>query len=213
MGKGCTVYVGNIDFDITEQELIEKLSSIGRVVNFKMMIDKQTGRSKGYGFCEYETPLIAETAVQKLKVVLNNRQLKINYADVDMSSSRKEIPQVSLPIESLKSVVDEMDKKNLKDVVLYLKKMAIEQPKKLRKILEENKSLAVSLFMCLVELKMVDLECAVTFMKTNFELNENEAQILERIDQMDDADYVEYNQSIKDKIKTVKAMISKASQF
>lgn len=71
-------------FDIDEQTVIEELSAVGKVVSFKLMIDKVTGKHKGYGFCEYESPLIAETAMRTLKINFNGRPVKINYAENDM---------------------------------------------------------------------------------------------------------------------------------
>ncbi|TBT98067.1 putative RNA-binding protein, partial [Hamiltosporidium magnivora] len=53
MAKGCSVFVGNIEFDIPEQKIVEELSVIGKVVNFRLVYDRNTGKSKGYGFAEY----------------------------------------------------------------------------------------------------------------------------------------------------------------
>ncbi|ELA41185.1 uncharacterized protein VICG_01784 [Vittaforma corneae ATCC 50505] len=47
MKQGCSVFVGNIDFDVDEQKVIEELSAVGKVVSFRMMYDKNTGKSKG----------------------------------------------------------------------------------------------------------------------------------------------------------------------
>ena len=78
---GCTVFIGNIDFDIDEETIVKELSAVGKVKSFRLLYDKATGKSKGYGFCEYETPEVADMALKKLKISFNGRQAKINYAE------------------------------------------------------------------------------------------------------------------------------------
>ncbi|KAM0675306.1 Cleavage stimulation factor subunit 2 [Gurleya vavrai] len=209
MAKGCTIYVGNIDFDIPEQKIIEELSKIGKVVFFRMMIDKQTGKSKGYGFCEYENPLIAETAVQKLKIVLNNRTLKINYADTDYTVQKKE---VEIPVDNFIAVINQMDRNNLKEVVLYLKKMAVDQPKKLKTLLDENENLSIAVFECLVNLELIDKETVYELLKKNFKLEGNEMKILERICSMDDSDIEIYDSKTKEKLYKIRENLLKKKE-
>lgn len=204
MAKGCTVYVGNIDFDIPEQKVIEELSKIGRVVNFRMMIDKQTGKSKGYGFCEYETPLIAETAVQKLKITLNSRQLKINYADIDTAAPQIPKKESEIPIDDLIDVINKMDKNNLKEVLFYLKGMAVDQPRKLKKILDENQNLGIALFQCFIELGIVEKENVYEMLKKNFNIDDNQVQIFERICGINEDELETFDDDVKDKIKQIK---------
>lgn len=206
MARGSTVYVGNIDFDIPEQRVIEELSKIGRVLSFRMMIDKQTGKPKGFGFCEYESPLIAEAAVQKLRITFNNRQLKINYADVDTSHTKKE---TEMPIDNLITVLNQMEKSNLKDVVFYLKRMAIDQPKKLKQLMEENENLGIALFHSFIELGLVEQETVYEMLKSNFKVDDNHINILERICQISMEEIESLDKSTRDKIMSIKEMFLK----
>ena len=100
MKQGCSVFVGNI-FDILVQKVIEELSAVGKVVSFRLMYDKNTGESKGYGFCEYESPLIAESAMKTLKISFNGRPVKINYAENDLPQNQKELPPKALQIDNI----------------------------------------------------------------------------------------------------------------
>lgn len=206
MVKGSTVYVGNIDFDIPEQRVIDELSKIGRVLNFRMMIDKQTGKFKGYGFCEYESPLIAEAAVQKLRITFNNRQLKINYADIETPYAKKE---AEMPITNLIQVLNQMEKSNLKDVIFYLKKMALDQPKKLKKLMEENENLAIALFHAFIELGLVEQESVYKMLKDNFRVEDNHVSLLERVCGVGDDELDGLDKSVRDKIMAIREMFMK----
>lgn len=46
--------VGNIPYDISEEQLVNVFSEAGRVVAFRLVNDREQGKFKGYGFCEYE---------------------------------------------------------------------------------------------------------------------------------------------------------------
>lgn len=46
------IYVGNLPFSATEEDLKEVFSSFGTVVSAKVIMDRETGRSRGFGFVE-----------------------------------------------------------------------------------------------------------------------------------------------------------------
>lgn len=60
---GSSVFVGNIAFSITEEALVEIFSSVGRVLKFRLITDKDTGRSKGFGFLDFADPDAADSAI------------------------------------------------------------------------------------------------------------------------------------------------------
>jgi cleavage stimulation factor subunit 2 len=210
MARGCSVYVGNIDFDIPQEKIVEELSAIGKVVHFRLVYDRETGKSKGYGFCEYESPLIAETAVQKLKISFNGRPVKINYAESDLPAKPKEISQTqSLEIDKIVNVIESMDRDSLKEVIIYLKRMAIDQPNKLRSLLEGNVGLIVALLQCLITLNLIDSTAVYNLLKNSLEVNDQKAQVLERICQLTDEDVAMYPQDVKEKIMKVRGCLIK----
>ena len=49
------VFVGNLSFDVTREELIEAFSAAGRVVDAKVPTDRETGRPRGFAFVEFES--------------------------------------------------------------------------------------------------------------------------------------------------------------
>lgn len=78
------IFVGNIPYDYDDQSLIETLSMVGPINNFRIVFDEVTGKSKGYGFCEYRDPETAASALRNLKSIdYNGRQLRINVAEND----------------------------------------------------------------------------------------------------------------------------------
>ncbi|MDR3329078.1 MAG: RNA-binding protein, partial [Prevotellaceae bacterium] len=49
-----TIYVGNIAYSMTEEDMKNSFSSYGSVASAKIIVDRATGRSKGYGFVEMD---------------------------------------------------------------------------------------------------------------------------------------------------------------
>ncbi len=70
-GPNC-VFVGSIPFDTTEQQLIDIFSQVGPVQLFKIVFDKETGKPRGFGFCEYFDAETAKSAIRNL----NNYDLR-----------------------------------------------------------------------------------------------------------------------------------------
>ncbi|KAG5894096.1 hypothetical protein JTB14_003952 [Gonioctena quinquepunctata] len=48
-----SVFVGNIPYEATEEKLKDIFGEVGQVLSFKLVFDRETGKPKGYGFCEY----------------------------------------------------------------------------------------------------------------------------------------------------------------
>jgi len=61
MGK--KLYVGNLSFSVTEESLLEKFSQCGTVESAKLVTDRDTGRSKGFGFVEMSSDSEAQKAI------------------------------------------------------------------------------------------------------------------------------------------------------
>ncbi|KAJ6798128.1 cleavage stimulating factor 64-like [Iris pallida] len=83
------VFVGNIPYDATEEQLIQICEEVGPVVSFRLVLDRETGKPKGYGFCEYkdeETALSARRNLQGYEI--NGRQLRVDFAENDKGNDR-----------------------------------------------------------------------------------------------------------------------------
>ena len=62
---GRKLYVGNLPYSANDQGLADKFSECGTVDSAKVITDRDTGRSKGFGFVEMATDEEAETAISK----------------------------------------------------------------------------------------------------------------------------------------------------
>ncbi|KAJ8769404.1 hypothetical protein K2173_002724 [Erythroxylum novogranatense] len=81
--------VGNIPYDATEEQLIDICREVGPVVSFRLVIDRETGKPKGYGFCEYKDEETALSARRNLQgYVINGRQLRVDFAENDKNADR-----------------------------------------------------------------------------------------------------------------------------
>ncbi len=77
-----TLYVGNISYSMKEDELKQAFSKFGQVVSVKIITDKRTGRSKGYGFVEMDDESSANNAMSNLNgKELAGRNVKVNKAN------------------------------------------------------------------------------------------------------------------------------------
>ena len=75
------IYVGNISYSVTEDELIRAFGAYGSVASCKIIIDRETGRSKGFGFVEMDDDDEGRAAVEALNEALfNGRPLRVNEA-------------------------------------------------------------------------------------------------------------------------------------
>lgn len=60
------IYVGNLAFSVTDDELQQAFASFGNIISARVVMDKMSGRSKGFGFVEIEDDAGADTAVEKM---------------------------------------------------------------------------------------------------------------------------------------------------
>lgn len=82
------IYIGNLSYNTTEDELREFFAQFGSIDDIKLIIDFNTGRSKGFGFVTYTSAQDCETAVAKSNgVELSGRKLKVNIARDDNRTS------------------------------------------------------------------------------------------------------------------------------
>jgi RNA recognition motif-containing protein len=75
------IYVGNLSFQMTEEELRSEFEKFGKVSKASIIKDKMSGKSKGFGFVEMPDASEAESAIKKLDgVAMKGRNLKVNEA-------------------------------------------------------------------------------------------------------------------------------------
>ena len=75
------IYVGNLSFEVTDEDLREAFEAFGQVESASVISDKFSGRSRGFGFVEMPTQSEAEAAISGLDGAdLKGRNLKVNEA-------------------------------------------------------------------------------------------------------------------------------------
>jgi RNA recognition motif-containing protein len=75
------LYVGNISFNTSNQDLIDLFSAAGTVSSANIIEDRETGRSRGFGFVEMSSPAEAQEAIATLNgKEVDGRALKVNEA-------------------------------------------------------------------------------------------------------------------------------------
>ena len=75
------IYVGNLSYSMSEEELRDAFAAFGDVSSVKILMDRETGRSRGFGFVEMPNQSEGETAISNLNgKELGGRALRINEA-------------------------------------------------------------------------------------------------------------------------------------
>ena len=80
------IYVGNLSYEVTEEDLKEAFEAFGEVETVKVIKDNYTGRSKGFGFVEMPSKAEAQSAID----ALNGKELKGRTLNVNEARPRSE---------------------------------------------------------------------------------------------------------------------------
>ena len=84
------IYVGNLHYGITEDDLKEVFAEYGEVESVKIISDKFSGRSKGFGFIEMPNDEDGQKAIEELNDAdLKGRNMKVNQAREKSDDDRK----------------------------------------------------------------------------------------------------------------------------
>jgi RNA recognition motif-containing protein len=78
---GNKLYVGNLAYSMTDQSLQERFAEFGNVQSAKVMMDRDSGRSKGFGFVEMSSSEEAQAAIRGLNgKMVEGRDMVVNEA-------------------------------------------------------------------------------------------------------------------------------------
>ena len=80
------LFVGNLSFNTTENDLQDAFAAHGTVIEAKLMTDRETGRPRGFGFITMSTPEEAQAAID----ALNGRDLDGRALTVNAAKPREE---------------------------------------------------------------------------------------------------------------------------
>ena len=83
------IYVGNLSYDVTEEELRQEFTAFGEVESVSIITDKYSGRPKGFGFVEMPSVSEGQAAVAALNgKILKERTLNVDEARPPRSDNR-----------------------------------------------------------------------------------------------------------------------------
>jgi cold-inducible RNA-binding protein len=82
------LFVGNLSFNVTENDLQDAFAAHGTVVETNLMMDRATGRPRGFGFITMSTPEEAQKAID----ALNGKELAGRALTVNIAKPREERP-------------------------------------------------------------------------------------------------------------------------
>jgi RNA recognition motif-containing protein len=78
---GNKLYVGNLAYSVRDENLQQRFAEFGTVTSAKVMMDRETGRSKGFGFVEMGSPAEAQASIRGLNgQSLDGRAIVVNEA-------------------------------------------------------------------------------------------------------------------------------------
>lgn len=76
------IYVGQLPYSVTEEELREMFLQYGEVSSLNLIMDRYSGQSKGFGFIEMPNNSEADQAIKGLnKSMLKGREIKVNQSE------------------------------------------------------------------------------------------------------------------------------------
>uniref|UniRef100_G3PZ42 Cleavage stimulation factor, 3' pre-RNA, subunit 2 n=1 Tax=Gasterosteus aculeatus aculeatus TaxID=481459 RepID=G3PZ42_GASAC len=170
-----SVFVGNIPYEATEEQLKDIFSEVGLVVSFRLVYDRETGKPKGYGFCEYQDQETALSAMRNL----NGREFSGRALRVDNAASEKNkeelkslgtgAPIIESPYgdniqpqeapESISRAVASLPPEQMFELMKQMKVGC--SPQEARNMLLQNPQLAYALLQAQVVMRIVDPEIAL----------------------------------------------------
>ncbi|PIK33857.1 putative cleavage stimulation factor subunit 2 [Apostichopus japonicus] len=175
-----SVFVGNIPYDTSEEKLKDIFSEVGPVLSFRLVYDRDTGKPKGYGFCEYQDEETALSAMRNLNGYdINGRALRVDYATTEKNKEEMKALQLAqAPLESpfgdvvvpheapeaISKAVASLPPEQMFELMKQMKIVIQNNPVEARNMLLQNPQLAYALLQAQVVMRIVSPEVAMTLL-------------------------------------------------
>ncbi|KAI8906677.1 hypothetical protein EDD86DRAFT_209495 [Gorgonomyces haynaldii] len=144
------IFIGNIPYDVSETQIVDIFSEVGKVLNFRLVFDRDTGKPKGFGFLTYPDHETAASAVRNLNnYEVNGRTLRVDFAENDKEN---EVKVEKDPTQ----VVAQMQPHQLVEMLSQLKQMAHTNVDQTRTFLLSQPQVTFAVFQALLTMNMVD---------------------------------------------------------
>ncbi|XP_047128493.1 cleavage stimulation factor subunit 2 isoform X1 [Hydra vulgaris] len=169
-----SVFVGNIPYEASDDQLKDIFSQAGPVLSFRLVYDRETGKPKGYGFCEYKDSETAQSAMRNLNgTEIHGRQLRVDSAASqkgngveDPKAFMKEISPYGQAVnpdkapETITNAVASLPPEQMFELMKQMKLCIQNNPEEARQMLLQNPQLAYALLQAQVIMKIVDPKVA-----------------------------------------------------
>jgi cleavage stimulation factor subunit 2 len=169
------IFVGNLAFNTTEEQLLQTFSEIGRVIKVRLVTDVETGKPRGFAFVEFEDPQAALSAIRNMNdYELNGRRIRVNFSSsshlealagklgMDLSSQTQRATSstttaapTSTGTNAVADALKGMSKGEMYDIVAKMKEIADRDPEEARRILSGHPQLPEALLFLMSKLDMV----------------------------------------------------------
>jgi len=171
-----SVFVGNIPYDVTEEKLKDIFSEVGPVVSFKIVYDRETGKPKGYGFCEFRDQETAHSAMRNLNgFEIAGRTLRVDNACTEksrlemqslMQEKSTESPygdpvDPTLAPDTISKAVSSLPPEQMYELMQQMKVCVRNNPNEARQMLLQNPQLAYALLQALVVMRAIEPNAAL----------------------------------------------------
>lgn len=157
-----SVYIGNIPFDYTEEQVVEIAKSVGPVNDLKLLFDPLTGKSRGYAFIKYPDHETAASAVRNLNnLSIGNRNIKCSFANNNYTfssdkgnTSADKLPALPFGVqlfpnqtapEAISNALSGLDRNSAYHLMSEAKQMSSENPTLMISLLDQCPQLAHAL--------------------------------------------------------------------
>ncbi|VDP33828.1 unnamed protein product [Soboliphyme baturini] len=177
-----SVFVGNIPYESTEEELKTLFSQVGPVVGFRLVFDRESGKPKGYGFCEFMDQETAMSALRNLNgFEFHGRLLRIDTAAGDRS--KEELRQLQMTFggpseespygpacppqkapEAISRAVASLPPEQMLELMKQMKLCVENNPNEARNMLLQNPQLAYGLLQAQVVMRIIDPQVAMSML-------------------------------------------------
>ncbi|KIW15756.1 hypothetical protein PV08_05806 [Exophiala spinifera] len=185
-GQSRSVFVGNIPFNLSEEYIVKILNYAGTVVKFRLMTNPDTGKSKGFGFADFQDADSAANAVRNLNdFEIEGRKIRVDWphnnekdsvpANYDQTSAAVADgfqpsgpnalpplpPGVDLPpnlraTDAISQTLSNLSPPQLLDVLTQMKALAISDPARATSLLKTAPQLSFAIFQALILMNLVD---------------------------------------------------------
>ncbi|XP_067132737.1 cleavage stimulation factor subunit 2-like [Centruroides vittatus] len=177
-----SVFVGNIPYEATEEQLKDIFCEVGPVVSFRLVYDRETGKPKGYGFCEYKDQDTALSAMRNLNgYEFNGRALRVDNAASEKNKEELKNLQASLggppaespygtevesneAPESISKAVASLPPEQMFELMKQMKMCIQNNPNEARNMLLQNPQLAYALLQAQVIMRIIDPQVALSIL-------------------------------------------------